>query len=126
MVAPARWNFSTTNRHCWSATGRNSSRAVTSEWKPRPVRSALSSSRRLHLANTGFLLPGFPCMGAWVSYALGRLTDNLPAFVVLPDVRGLPYNQKGDFSSGFLPVTHQGTVISGSAPLPDLQAPPSA
>ena len=92
---------------------------------------AMTSKTNVHgpgsyLANTGFLLPGFPCMGAWVSYALGRLTDNLPAFVVLPDVRGLPYNQKGDFSSGFLPVTHQGTVINGSAPLPDLQPPASA
>jgi len=38
---------------------------------------------------------------------LGRLcarceTDNLPTFVVLPDPRGLPYNQKGNFTSGFL------------------------
>ena len=43
-----------------------------------------------YLMNTGFLLPGFPCMGAWLSYGLGRLTDNLPTFVVLPDPRGLP------------------------------------
>jgi hypothetical protein len=61
--------------------------------------------------NTGFLLPGFPCFGAWISYALGSECDNLPAFVVLPDTKGLPYNQRGNFSSGFLPVTHQGTVI---------------
>lgn len=81
-----------------------------------------------YLMNTGFLLPGFPCLGAWVSYALGRLTDNLPTFVVLPDARGLPYNQKGNFGSGFLPVQHQGTIINASAPEPiaDLQAPTSA
>src|SRR5687767_13971979 len=41
---------------------------------------------------TGFLLPGFPSMGAWVGYGLGRLTDNLPAFVVLPDSRGFAPN----------------------------------
>ena len=78
-----------------------------------------------YLMNTGFLLPGFPCFGAWVSYALGCETDNLPAFVVLPDPKGLPYNQKGNFSSGFLPVTHQGTVInaSGTEPLAHLRAP---
>jgi hypothetical protein len=64
-----------------------------------------------YLMNTGFLLPGFPCFGAWISYALGSECDNLPAFVVLPDTKGLPYNQRGNFSSGFLPVTHQGTVI---------------
>src|SRR5437868_3290243 len=81
-----------------------------------------------YLMNTGFLLPGFPCMGSWISYALGSEVDNLPAFVVLPDARGLPYNQKGNFSSGFLPVSHQGTIIQGGAgaPIPDLRAPASA
>lgn len=77
-----------------------------------------------YLQNTGFLLPGFPCAGAWVGYALGRLTDDLPTFVVLPDSRGLPYNGAGNFAAGFLPATHQGTVITPSAPvpIPDLSA----
>lgn len=77
-----------------------------------------------YMMNSGFLLPGFPCMGAWISYALGSLKDNLPTFVVLPDPRGLPYNQRGCFSSGFLPAVHQGTVISANAnpPVPDLFA----
>jgi hypothetical protein len=76
------------------------------------------------LMNTGFLLPGFPCMGAWISYALGNLADNLPDFVVLPDARGLPYNQKANFTAGFLPARHQGTLINASAaqPVPDLFA----
>ena len=39
---------------------------------------------------TGFTMNGFPCMGSWVSYGLGAETENLPAFVVLPDPRGLP------------------------------------
>src|SRR5947199_6473422 len=79
-----------------------------------------------YLMNTGFLLPGFPCFGAWVGYALGCETDNLPTFVVLPDPKGLPYNQKGNFTSGFLPVAHQGTILnaSGTPPIPDLS--PSA
>lgn len=64
-----------------------------------------------YMMNSGFLLPGFPCLGAWTSYGLGNLTDNLPAFVVLPDAKGLPYNQRGPFSAGFLPALHQGTVI---------------
>jgi len=81
-----------------------------------------------YMMNSGFVSPGFPCMGAWISYALGGLSDNLPAFVVLPDARGLPYNQKGNFSSAFLPVAHQGTVINAGAPAPiaDLFAPASA
>jgi hypothetical protein len=78
--------------------------------------------------NTGFTLPGFPCMGAWLSYGLGRMTDELPTFVVLPDPRGLPYNAQGNFSSGFLPVQHQGTMIRPTAPTPiaDLRPPESA
>ncbi|HXD89346.1 MAG TPA: DUF1501 domain-containing protein [Urbifossiella sp.] len=79
-----------------------------------------------YMMNTGFVLPGFPSMGAWLSYGLGRLTDNLPTFVVLPDARGLPYNQKGNFTAGFLPVAHQGTILNaaGNPPIPDLN--PSA
>ena len=57
-------------------------------------------------------------MGSWVSYALGRLSDNLPAFVVIPDSRGLPYNSKGSFGSGFLPVVHQATLLRPTAPEP--------
>jgi Protein of unknown function (DUF1501) len=94
---------------------------------------AMSSRTNVHgpgsyLMNTGFLLPGFPCLGSWVSYALGCETDNLPTFVVLPDPRGLPYNQKGNFTSGFLPVSYQGTVINPGArePLAHLRAPASA
>src|SRR5690606_24089470 len=71
-----------------------------------------------YLMNTGFLLPGFPCLGSWVVYALGSETKNLPAFVVLPDARVLPYNQRGNFSTGFLPVTHAGTGIDASSPEP--------
>ncbi len=81
-----------------------------------------------YLMNTGFLLPGFPSFGAWVSYALGTESENLPSFVVLPDRRGLPYNQKGNFTAGFLPPNHQGSIVqAGSAsPIADLRPPQSA
>ena len=67
-------------------------------------------------------------MGAWVSYGLGSLTDNLPTFVVLPDARGLPYNQKANFLAGFLSATYQGTILNTTSaePIADLQAPASA
>ncbi len=94
---------------------------------------ALSSKTNVHgpasyMMNTGFLMPGFPSLGAWLSYGLGALGENLPTFVVLPDPRGLPYNAKGNFTAGFLPMAHQGTIIDASAPrpIPDLFAPPSA
>lgn len=84
---------------------------------------AMSSSSNVHgpatyLQNTGFVLPGFPCMGAWISYGLGSLSDNVPAFVALPDPRGFPYNGRSAFTSGFLPANHQGTVIRTAAPEP--------
>jgi len=84
---------------------------------------AMASKTNVHgpatyMMNSGFLLPGFPCMGSWVSYGLGNLTDELPTFVVLPDAKGLPYNQKGPFSSGFLPAVHQGTMIRAGAKTP--------
>jgi hypothetical protein len=94
---------------------------------------AMASKTNVHgpasyLQNTGFLRPGFPCLGAWMSYGLGNLNDNLPAFVVLPDPRGLPYNATGNFSQGFLPASHQGTIINPNAEIPiaDLQPPKSA
>jgi len=94
---------------------------------------AMASKTNVHgpgsfMMNTGFVLPGFPCLGAWISYGLGSLSENLPTFVVMPDPKGLPYNQKANFSSGFLPVAHQGTIINASAPTPinDLFPPPSA
>jgi hypothetical protein len=84
---------------------------------------AMQSKSNVHgpaayLQTSGFLLPGFPCAGAWISYGLGSLADNVPAFVVLPDARGLPYNGRSAFTSGFLPANHQGTVINAAAPQP--------
>ncbi|HMC64500.1 MAG TPA: DUF1501 domain-containing protein [Gemmataceae bacterium] len=91
---------------------------------------AMASKTNVHgpasyMQNTGFILPGFPAVGAWVSYALGSLSDNVPAFVVLPDPRGLPYNNAANFSSGFLPMSHQAVIIKPNAPVPiaNLQPP---
>lgn len=74
---------------------------------------------------TGFVLPGFPSMGAWISYGLGRETDDLPAFVVLPDSRGFAPCGPQNWQAGFLPAAHQGTTIRPHAPNPiaDLFAP---
>jgi hypothetical protein len=60
---------------------------------------------------TGFTQPGFPAAGAWITYALGSETENLPDFVVLPDPRGFAPNGPKNWSSGFLPAAHQGTLI---------------
>ena len=79
----------------------------------------------MFMANSGFILPGFPAMGAWVTYGLGSESEDLPAFVVLPDPRGLPPGGPVNWGAGFLPAFHQGTVIETSAgrpPIADLFA----
>jgi hypothetical protein len=75
--------------------------------------------------NTGFILTGFPSMGAWVVYALGTENENLPAFVVLPDPRAYPWGGSLQWSNGFLPAAVQGTAFRSSGdPVPDLSNPP--
>ena len=64
-------------------------------------------------------------MGAWISYGLGSLNDNLPTFVVLPDSRGYAPNGPANWGAGFLPAAHQGTMVRPGAkpPIFDLNAP---
>ncbi len=80
------------------------------------------------MQNTGFVLPGFPSMGSWISYGLGSMNDNLPTFVILPDSRGFAPGGPGNWSAGFLPAAHQGTLIRASSanPIYDLFPPKSA
>jgi hypothetical protein len=74
--------------------------------------------------NTGFTMNGFPCLGAWLSYGLGSDNENLPAFVVLPDTRGLPAGGAINWTNGFLPAAHQGVAFrTTGAPIPDLFPP---
>jgi hypothetical protein len=75
-------------------------------------------SQATYLQATGFQLPGFPGMGAWVSYGLGSMNENLPAFVVLPDHRGYASNGPKNWHAAFLPAQHQGTVIRPGSPNP--------
>jgi len=63
------------------------------------------------MMNTGETIPGFPSMGAWVTYGLGSENENLPAFVVLPDPRGLPPGGIINWGAGFLPATYQATTL---------------
>lgn len=68
-------------------------------------------SQATFLQATGFQDPGFPGMGAWITYGLGSMNDNLPTFVVLPDHRGFASNGPKNWSSAFLPASNQGTTI---------------
>ena len=72
-------------------------------------------------ANTGFRLNGFPVLGSWMSYGLGCETDDLPAYVVLPDPRGFPAGGTINWSNGFLPARYQGVAFrTKGQPIDDL------
>ena len=78
----------------------------------------------LRLIHTGRFLAGMPGLGAWVIYAMGSESRNLPAYVVLSDPGGLPVDGERNWSSGWLPAVYQGAPFrSGKTPVPNLHSP---
>jgi hypothetical protein len=75
--------------------------------------------------STGFTLDGFPGMGCWATYALGSECDDLPAFVAIPDPRGVPQSATNHWNSAFLPAVFQGTPFGADKPIPHLERPAS-
>ncbi len=76
----------------------------------------------LHIMHTGRMLVGRPTLGAWVVYGLGSENQNLPAYVVLDDPKGLPINDIQCWQAGYLPGVYQGTRLrSEGLPLLNLQ-----
>ena len=74
--------------------------------------------------STGFTFDGFPSIGSWVTYALGSENQDLPAYVAIPDPRGVPQAGSNNWGPGFLPAVFQGTPMSAKDPVRHL-APPS-
>jgi len=73
--------------------------------------------------STGFTLDGFPSLGAWTTYALGSENQNLPAYVAIPDPRGVPQASINNWGAGFLPAVFQGTAFSAHKPIAHLRRP---
>lgn len=73
--------------------------------------------------STGFVLDGFPSIGSWASYALGSESQDLPAFVAIPDPRGVPQAGANNWGPGFLPAVFQGTPLSAKEPVRHLARP---
>jgi len=69
----------------------------------------LTHEPAVYLVQSGKMGPGRPVIGSWVVYGLGSENQNLPAYVVLDDPRGLPVNGVDNWQAGFLPPTFQGT-----------------
>ena len=73
------------------------------------------------MMQSGRMFSGRPPMGAWVVYGLGTENQNLPAYVVLDDPKGLPVNGIQNWQSGWLPPVYQGTRMrSAGSPLLNL------
>ena len=76
---------------------------------------AINHEPAIMLMNTGNMNPGKPCLGAWLSYGLGSMNDNLPTFMVLQS----KLNMKEDnqpvssrlWGSGFLSSEYAGVGL---------------
>ena len=84
----------------------------------------------LFLMHTGRTIASRPSLGSWVTYGLGTENQNLPAYVVLDDPKGLPINGISNWQSAWLPPIYQGTRFrtEGSPVLnlqPRAEIPPS-
>jgi hypothetical protein len=78
----------------------------------------------MYQVNTGRILMGYPSMGSWITYGLGSESENLPAYVVMPQPEGTPEGGAPCWGAGFLPAVYQGTVFrSGPSPIVNLHSP---
>jgi hypothetical protein len=64
----------------------------------------------MYQMNCGNRFGGDPAIGAWVNYGLGSLNQNLPGFIVLPEV-SYPQGGPSNWGNGFLPAQFQGTPL---------------
>src|SRR5205814_9378971 len=87
---------------------------------------SVNHPQAVYQMNTGSFLMGRPSLGSWVGYGLGTENQDLPAFVVLPDPGGGIKGGPPAYGAGFLPASHQGTVMrGGDTPILDLKPPGS-
>ena len=86
--------------------------------------NGLNHSNGVCQMNTGVIFGGRPSLGAWVTYGLGTVNQNLPAFVVLEDNPGKVTNGPRNYSAGFMPAVYQGVALQeGEEPIPNLNPP---
>ena len=71
---------------------------------------SLNHPEALFHMNTGSRLGGDPGLGAWATYGLGTLNQNLPGYVVMTEL-ALPQGGPGNWTNGFLPAYYQGTRL---------------
>jgi hypothetical protein len=74
--------------------------------------------------HTGRTLMGHPSLGSWVTYGLGSVSENLPAYCVMPQPQGVPEGGAPCWGSAYLPAVYQGTLLrNGPTPILNLRPP---
>ncbi|MBE7494149.1 MAG: DUF1501 domain-containing protein [Verrucomicrobiaceae bacterium] len=77
----------------------------------------------MYQMNCGNRFGGDPAIGAWVTYGLGSVNQDLPGFIVLPEI-SYPQGGSANWGNGYLPAHFQGTALrSKGSPILDLQPP---
>lgn len=83
----------------------------------RSTRTAVNNHvQSINALNTGRIQAGRPVLGSWLTYGLGAETQNLPAYVVMTDLRNPPVVGVGNWSNGWLPSIYQGTAVRTEEP----------
>ncbi len=77
----------------------------------------------MYQMNCGNRFGGDPAIGAWTTYGLGTMNQDLPGFIVLPEV-SYPQGGSANWSNGYLPASFQGTPLRAKgSPILDLKPP---
>ena len=84
---------------------------------------AINHEPAVTFLQTGFMIPGKPCVGSWISYGLGSMNQDLPTFVVMNATHSNPKANVQAisarlWSSGFLSGQYSGVALrSGGDPV---------
>ena len=77
----------------------------------------------MYQMNCGNRFGGDPALGSWVTYGLGSENQDLPGFIVLPEL-SYPQGGSANWNNGYLPAHYQGTTLRPKgSPILDLQPP---
>ena len=74
---------------------------------------AINHDPAITYIQTGSQIPGRPSLGAWLSYGLGRVNENLPGYVVMHARSKFPEQSLFGrlWGTGFMPSEHQGVLL---------------
>ena len=118
-VMPGLWEF---QKHGQCGTELSSllphlARVVDEVCVVRSMRTGVNNhGQSLYALTNGRITSGAPTLGSWLSYGLGTPSQELPAFLTLTHLSGLPLLAEANWSNGWLPSIFQGTVVRPTEP----------